>query len=160
MNPRHTVRAVRAYDGKVRHADLFLVTLFDQADTQDAFFVPREAAPDITEQTPVDLENDLQLTRKHDFKPPERPFLESLRQERVICVGQDLLREIPSLVPSKMRLIEQNPHQFGNGHRRMSVVELDGRLVSKPTPVGVVSAVAPHKVGQRASNEEVFLQEA
>ena len=39
-------------------------------------------------------------------------------------------------VPGKLRLIEQNAHQLGDGQRRMRVVHLDGDPVRQRGPVG------------------------
>src|SRR4029453_1912455 len=79
---------------------------------------------------------------------------------RVVGVRQRPLRDIPRLVPSELRVIEENTHQLGDGHRRMCVIELDGDLLGEQTPVGVVAEEAPHQIGQRASNEEVLLHES
>ena len=90
----------------------------------------------------------------------ERPLLQRLGQQRVVGVGQRPLREVPRLVPAELRLVEQDPHQLGDGQRRVRVVELDGDLVGQRAPVGVASAEAAHEVGQRAGDEEVLLHEA
>ena len=63
-------------------------------------------------------------------------------------------------VPSEVRFIQQNPHQLGNGHRRMRVVELDGDLLGQRAPIGVAAAEAPHEIGQRAGDEKILLHEA
>ena len=59
-----------------------------------------------------------------------------------------------------MRLVEQDAHQFGDGQRRVGVVELDGDLVGKAAPVGVVAAEPAHEVRQRAGDQEILLHEA
>ncbi len=106
MDSGHAVGAVRANDRKIRHADFSLVALFNQAHALNAPFVTRESNTDIVEQPTVNLVDDLQLTGKKYLKPGHGPFLESLRQQRVICVGKGRLRQPPSLLPSQVRIIQ------------------------------------------------------
>ena len=40
-----------------------------------------------------------------------------------------LLRQVPSLIPTEMHVVEQDAHQLGHRHARVRVVELDGDLV-------------------------------
>src|SRR5262249_43757795 len=42
----------------------------------------------------------------------------------------------------------------------MRVVELDGDFIRTRTPVGIAAAEAPYKVGQRAGNQKILLNEA
>src|SRR6202022_4577230 len=105
-------RAVRADDRQVHHSNLVLRTLLDQAEAADALLVARIAAPGIVEKAAIDFENDLQMSRQHLLKVVERPSFESLGQQRVVGVGQSPLRQIPGLVPSETRVIEQDPHQL------------------------------------------------
>ena len=100
------------------------------------------------------------LTGQQSGEPSERPLLQGLGQQRVIRVGQCPPRQIPGLVPAKLRLVEQNSHQFGDRHRRMRVVELDRRLLGEQAPVGVGPAKTAHEIGQRAGDQEVLLNEA
>jgi hypothetical protein len=76
MNSSHPIGAMRSYDCQVRHADLSLAALFDQTDPLDAFSVVGISAPNIIQQTPIDLQYDLQVAREHRRKPFERPFLQ------------------------------------------------------------------------------------
>ena len=66
----------------------------------------------------------------------DRPLFQGLGQQRVVGVGQRADGQVPGLVPAQLGLVEQNPHQLGDGHRRVSVVELDGDLVGQRGPVG------------------------
>ena len=138
----HAVRAVRADDGEVGHADVLGRAFLDQAHARDAALVAGEAAPDVVEQAAVDLEDDLEVARQQHLEPRERPFLERLGQQRVVRVRERPLGEVPGLVPSEVRLVEQDPHQLGDGHGRVRVVELDGDLLGKRAPVGVAAAEA------------------
>jgi len=54
--------------------------LFDQADTLDLALVSGEASPDVIEQPPVYLINDLELTRQQPLEPCDRPFLKRFGQ--------------------------------------------------------------------------------
>ena len=55
--------------------------------------------------------------------------------------------------------VQQDPHQLGDGDRRMGVVELDGDLVGQPSPVGVALAEPPEDVLESGRHEEVLLLE-
>ena len=59
----------------------------------------------------------------------QRPLLQRLGQQRVVRVGERPPGEVPGLVPSEVRLVEQDPHQLGHGQAGVGVVELDGDLV-------------------------------
>ena len=100
------------------------------------------------------------MARQHALEPGDRPFLQRFGQQRVVRVGQSSLRDVPGLVPAEMRFVEQNPHQLGDGHRRMRVVELDGDLLGKRVPIGVAAPEAPHQIGQRAGDQKILLHEA
>ena len=78
----------------------------------------------------------------------------------MVCVGQGPLRDVPGLVPSEMCLVEEDAHQLRHRHRRVGIVELDGRLLRERAPVGVARPEAPQEIGKRAGHEEIFLHEA
>ena len=160
MDGGHAVGAVRADDGQVGHAHVLGRAFLDEAHALHAALVAREAGPDVVEEPAVDLEDDLQVPRQHGREPVERPLLQGLGQQGVVRVGQGLAGEIPGLVPAEPRVVEQDPHQLGNGHGGVRVVELDGDLRGERTPVGVAPPEAPHEIGQRAGDEKVLLQEA
>ncbi len=148
MQRGHAVGAVRADDGQVRHADLPIRALFDEATARDAAFVARILRADIVEEAAVDLVNDFEMARQEVFEPLHRPFLQRFRQQRVIRVSQRALRELPRVVPVQLRLVQQQPHQFGHGQSRMCVVELDGGLVGQCGPIVAGSAKTADKIGE------------
>ena len=93
-------------------------------------------------------------------KQSHRPLLQRLGQQRVVGVGERAHGQVPGLVPAEVGLVEQDAHQLGDRDRRVRVVELDGDLVGQRVPVVVAAAEAGDDVGQRAGDQEVFLQEA
>jgi hypothetical protein len=80
VNRGHAVRAVRTDDGEIGHADLTFCTLFDQARALQAAFIAGEPLAHLTEELPVDLIDDLEVSRQHPFKPRDRPSLQRFRQ--------------------------------------------------------------------------------
>ena len=90
----------------------------------------------------------------------DRPLLERLGQQRVVGVAEDLLGDVPGLVPRHALLVDQHAHQLGDGDGRVRVVELNGHLLREAHEVGVRLQVAPHDVGDGAGDEEVLLLEA
>ena len=115
--------------------------------------------PDVVQEPPVDLVDDLQLPREEGLEQLDRPLLQGLRQQRVVGVRQGADREVPRLVPAELGPVEQDAHQFGHGHRRVGVVELDGDLVRQRRPVVPAAEEPGDDVGQRAGDEEVLLDE-
>src|SRR5437870_5248220 len=105
----------------------------------------------------VDLEDDLQVARQQHLEPRERPFFERLGQQRVVRVRQRPLGEVPRLIPSEVSLVEQDPHQLGDGDCRVSIVELDGDLFGKRAPVNIGAPESSDQIGQRAGEQEVLL---
>src|SRR5262249_26343646 len=96
------------------------------AGAYDAALVAGEAVADGIEQSTVDLEDDLQMARQQQLEPREGPLFERLGQQRVVRVRERPPREVPGLIPPEMRLVEQDPHQLGDGNGGMRIVELDG----------------------------------
>ncbi len=160
VDGRHAVGAVRADNGQVGHADVLDRAFLDEAHARQSPFVAREAGAHRVEEPAVDLEDDLQMTRQHLLEPLDRPLLQGFGQERVVRVGERLLGEVPGLVPSQVRIVEEDAHQLGDGQGRVRVVELDGDLVGQRAPVGVALPEAPHEIGQRAGDQEILLHEA
>ena len=78
----------------------------------DAAFVARIPCADLVKQAAIDLKDDLQMTRQHQLKMSERPFLKRFGEQGVVSVRQSLLCDLPCLVPGEMRFVEQNPHQL------------------------------------------------
>src|SRR5207245_550761 len=123
-------------------------SVIHQAGARDAALFAGEAVSHRIEQPAVDLEDDLEVAWQQDLEPLERPLLERLGQQRVVRVRQRPVRQVPGLVPSQVRLVEQDPHQLGDGEGRVRVVELDGDLLGKRAPVGVAPTESPDQIGQ------------
>ena len=120
---------------------------------------PGCVGPDVVQEAPVDLVDDLQVPGQEGLEQLDRPLLQGLGQERVVGVRQGAHREVPRLVPAELRLVEQDAHQLGHGHRRMGVVELDRHLVRQRRPVVPAAAEPGDDVGQRAGDQEILLDE-
>ena len=160
VNGGHAVRAVRSDDGQIGHADFAHRALLDEAHAGETAFVAGEADARLVKMPAVDLVDNFQMTWQQAFEPFQRPFFQCFGQQRMVGIRQCPLRQIPGLVPTEMRVVQQNPHQLGNGHRRVRVVHLDGDFLGKGVPVGVAAPESPHEIAQRAGDEEIFLQEA
>ena len=157
MDGRDAVRAVRADDRQIRHPDLAGRRLLDQAHPRSLCLVSGVRRTDGIQESPVDLVDDLQLPGEEGFEQFDRPLLQGLRQERVVRVGQRANGDVPRLVPTEFRPIEQDAHQLGHRHRRVGIVELDRDLFRKRRPVVPAAQEPGHDVGQRAGDQEVFL---
>ena len=161
MDRGHPVRAVRADNGQVGHANLAPAgTLLNEVDARHAAFVAWKAASNLVQQTTVDFIDDFQMARQHQLEPRKRPFLECFREQGMIRVGQRFLCDLPGPVPPQIGFIEQNPHQLGNSQGRVSIVELDSNFLWKPAPIGITVPEAPNQIGERAGHQEILLHEA
>src|SRR5215813_1367789 len=112
MNRRDTIGAMRANDREVGHPDLALCTLFHEAYALNPSLISGEPFSNFINQAAINFVDDLEMTREHSLKPDERPLLQSFGEPRMICIGQGPLGEVPSLVPTEMCFVEQNPHQL------------------------------------------------
>ena len=124
-----------------------------------AVLVAGVARADVVEEAAIDLVDDLQVPGQSDLEEVDRPRLQRLGQQRVVGVGEGPDGQVPCLVPAEPGLIEQDPHQLGDGQRRVGVVELDGDLVGQGVPVVAAAAEPRHDVGQRAGDQEILLHE-
>jgi hypothetical protein len=78
----------------------------------------------------------------------------------VVRVGERPPRDVRGVVPSEMRLVEQDAHQLRHGERGMGVVELNGGLFRQRVPVAVPLAEPANNVGDRAGDQEILLRQA
>ena len=65
------------------------------------------------------------------FEQTDGPTLDRLGHQRMICVGTSALGHVPGGIPFQTFDVDQKAHQFSNGQRRVSVVQLDGNLKPK-----------------------------
>ena len=159
MDGRDSVRAVRTRDGQIGHPHLPFCAFLDETHTLYPSFIAGKSRSHVIEQPAINLVDDLEVTWQQDLEPFDRPFLQSFGKQRVIGVGQRFYRDGPSVIPTEMDLVEQNPHQLRYCHCRMRVVELDGDFVGECVPVGVGHAKTAHEIRERAGHEKIFLHE-
>ena len=143
--------------GQVGHAHVALAALVDQAHSRDAGVVAEPAVADLVEEAGVDLVDDFQMARQHALEQGQRPALQRFRQQRVIGVAEGLAGDLPGLLPAHGVLVGQEPHQLGDGDRRMGVVELGAELLVEAFQRQLLDLHDPQHVLQRARHEEVLL---
>ena len=159
MDRGHAVGAVGADDRQIRHANVLRLALLDQAHARSAAGVAGKTRANVVEQPAIDLEDDLELAWNEELHPFDRPALQRLGKQSVIGVGERAARNVPRLVPTEMRFVEQNAHEFRHGEGRMRVVELDRRLVGQKPPIRIRLPKPADGVAQRTRDEEIFLHE-
>src|SRR5262249_44470322 len=106
MHSGHAIRAVRSNNSEVSHSNLARGPFFNQIDAFQATCISRKSDAHLVQKPTIDLVNGLQLPGKKNLKPRDWPFLERFRQKGVVGVGQRFPREIPSLVPSKVSIVQ------------------------------------------------------
>src|SRR5215471_721024 len=159
MDGGHSIGAMRSDNGEVCHANLSRRRLFYQTDALNSLAVSWETNSYFVEQAAVNLVNNLKLPRKHRLEPCDGPLLECLRKQCVIRIRQCLSCQIPGHVPSQVRIIQKNAHQFGYCHRRVGVVQLDSCLIRQFLPITVVAQKPTNHVSDRTGDKEILLQE-
>src|SRR5687768_12234463 len=102
MDGRDAVRAMRTRDGEIGHAHLPFWAFLEETYTLQPSFVAGKVRAHVFEQAPIDFMDDLEMSRQKNAEPFDRPFLQSLGQQRVVGVGQCLDCNAPSVVPTEM----------------------------------------------------------
>ena len=96
-----------------------MVTLLDEAHASGPSIVVRIAGTDAVEKPAVDLENDLKLAgglARRIHSTGQRS--QAPREAGCGLCKRALLRVLyPCLVPTQMRLVEQNAHELGHRQR-------------------------------------------
>ena len=153
----HAIDAVAARKGQVRHAHPPLAALVDQADRGNGAVVDALQATRLAQQLGVDRIDQLHVARQQPLEQVQRPALQRLGQEGVVGIAEGAPGNIPRLVETQIVMIDQQPHQFGDRHRRMGVVQLDRRLVGQGANVLEILDMPPDDVLERGGGEEIFL---
>src|SRR3989304_1003652 len=72
-----SVDRMTAYAGKIRHSNGFHACFVDQRKPGNPSIISPTLLPHILQESPVDFENDLQMSRQKARKQGKRPFLKS-----------------------------------------------------------------------------------
>ena len=99
------------------------------------------------------------MARQQPPKQIEWPLFERFRQQGVIGVAEGALRDVPGQRPFHGEIIHQQAHQFGDGDRRMGVIQLDREFFVEALGRNFLHADDAQHVLQRAGHEEVLLFE-
>jgi len=130
----------------------------DEREACDACMVARKRSAHFIEETAIDLKDDFEM-RKQCAKKVDRPFLECLREQRMIRVAKGCTRNGPRLLPVESVFVDEQPHQFGDGNRGVRVVELHGPLFVKiPRRAAEQGVDAQHVLQRTAAEEELLLK--
>src|SRR5688572_8129665 len=143
----------------MRHAHALVAALVDDREARSARGVSGIRAPYLVQEPPVDLVDDLERPWQQAREQRQPPGLESLGQQRVIRIRERAAREVPRLVPRHEMLVDEQPHELGDGDRRVRVVQLYGGQLWQPGDRLALHREHPQHVLQRARHEEVLLRE-
>jgi hypothetical protein len=117
------------------------------------------ACRDFVEEGAVDQVDDLQVTRQQSLEERDRPDFECLGQQRVVRVREHAARDFPRGLDGNLVLVDQQPDEFGNGQRRVRVVQLDRDRVGQRVEATTFGEVLRQHVLQAGADEEVLLLE-
>jgi len=99
------------------------------------------------------------MPRQNASQEVHRPFLQGLRQERMVGKGHGRAGYVPGRVPGEVVFIHQDAHEFRHGQGWVGVVKLDGHLVVKLVKGGMIPQVAPDNIPKGAGHQKIFLDE-
>ena len=157
---RHAVDASRPEEGEVAHPHVAGLVLLDQRDVGEQCLVGVAGRALRVEVQRVDEVDDLHVARQQSLHQRDRPALERLGQQRVVGVVEHRRRDRPGLRPGDAVVVDQEPHELGDGDRRVRVVELDRDVVGQRDEVAVLLLVPAQQVLQRRRGEEDLLPQA
>ncbi len=157
MHRRHAIDAVRADERQMAHAHAPSALFVDQRHRGAEVDIARAARFGVVQMHLVDPVDDLKVPRQVALEQLDRPGFERFRQQRVVGVGQGRLGDLPGVVPHHAVMVDQQPHQLGDGQARMGVVELHRRLLGEAAQLAFRVEMALHQILQRRRHEEIFL---
>src|SRR6185369_1321560 len=131
----NTVDGMGTYTRQVGHAHVLVATLVDQRKARDARVVFRETDTRLVQKAPVYLVDDFHYTGQGGGEKRQGPLFQGFRQQRVVGVGKTLSGYSPGIVPFQLMFIHQQSHQLGDPHRRVGIVDLDGKGFVKRSDV-------------------------
>ena len=107
----------------------------------------------------VDLNDDREDTRDNGLDEVYVPLLESLSHNSVVCIGEGVCNDVPSLIPAVAAVIEENSHKFGDSEGGVGIVDVYSYLVSEVFKSTVNVHMSVHDVTDRSRAEEILLAE-
>ena len=128
VEPCHTVHAVAGNDRHMRHLHL---AVRDDRHLLDLVGGLGISVHDVQQEPAVDLLHDLVDPREQSLEQVYRPLFQRLCHDRVIGVRAGLCRDLPRLIPLQAVIIEQNPHQLGDRHCRVCIIQLESNFLVK-----------------------------
>ena len=69
------------------------------------------------------------------------------------------MSDVPSLIPSQVRFVQQNAHQLGHRKRGVRIIQLDGGSFSEGPPISIATTESPDQIGKRAGHQKILLYE-
>ena len=119
---------MRRFDAEIGHAHFALRQ--DGHVVAELFLaLKRIRQPDAL--SPVDLQDERVDPRQRFAEQLLRPALERFGHHGVIRIRNAGAHLIPRHVPVHVEIIDENADQFGNGERRMGIVDVNGQLIFK-----------------------------
>jgi hypothetical protein len=110
-----TVDRVAPRAGEMSHAHVFVPRFVDERQPPQKLIVSGVMEPHVVKEAAVDLVDDLEVAGQEGAEEGHRPLLEGLGQQRMVRVATGPLRDSPGPVPIVLVLIDQEPHQLGDG---------------------------------------------
>ncbi len=155
-----TVDRVAADHRQIGHAHIPFAVFVDDRQAGDFSVVARKLQANLLQEAAVDLVDDLDVARQHSGEQGQRPLFQGLGQQGVVGVGERLFGDLPGLLPRHRVLVDQLPHQFGDGDGRVGVVQLDAEHFMEAFQRQALAFAQAQHVLDRAGHEEILLLQA
>ncbi len=99
------------------------------------------------------------MPRQQPLEHRHRPGLERLRQQGVVGVRKHPRRDVPAVGPRHAVLVDQQPHQLGNCHRRVRVIELNRNRIGDGCQRAPLAQMRRQDVLKAGADEKILLLE-
>ena len=143
--------------GQVGHAHRLAALLIDDRHLAQDLVIARVLQPHLLQEAAVDLADQFVVAGQQVAEQVHAPFLQGLRQQGVVRVGEGPAGDVPGVRPVEVLVVDQQPHQLRHGDGRVGVVELHRPVVRELLHRDAAVVEAAEHVLQGAAHEEVLL---
>ena len=143
--------------GQVGHAHRLAALLIDDRHLAQDLVIAWVLQPNLLQEATVDLADQFVVAGQQVAEQVHAPFLQGLRQQGVVRVGEGPAGDVPGVRPVEVLVVDQEPHQLRHGDGRVGVVELHRPVVRELLHRDAAVVQIAEHVLQGAAHKEVLL---
>ena len=159
MQLGHAIDPMTADDREMRHSHPAIAAIVDNRQAPAQILISGVPLLDHLQEVAVDQIDDLQMPRQQPLEHRHRPGLERLRQQGVVGVRKHTRRDFPAVSPRHAVLVDQQPHQLRNCHRRVRVIELNRNRIGDGRQRAPLAQMGRQDVLKACADEKILLLE-